>query len=870
MNHNSKDEHEDADNIYTRSLNNKIINEEYRLNQQNFQNRNNLENQQPTLSFTNINLHSFLSKKVHSIDIFSDRQIIEVHFLKHKLKRNLPQERSIINDICYGIISSHLRFYEEEKIRQLLLKDKYNLFLNQITSKEIFSLSNNYISNSGLMITYLEYLYEKYSFLNNINFFHICAVSQKIEPTLSSKDLVPNSLFLFIFDKIKNSSEKKMCFIGESGMGKTNAFYLLTYVLRLNPYNIIIPLFNDELLIKRPIFYLTMEVIYSLSYLYNNNIDLDIKELEELYLETKKYNVTFEIIVNKIVIILRKVFEYYNNELMIYIFVDSYEKIDKYKSVKRNLQLLYNKIEDINSNSFGFVNTKYNFNIKIVEIGSNDDINSDKMIKEKILYVKEYFSTSNRINDLIFGDKIIFLSSQEIFHENEFIRYIKNKLLENNLNIDNESITNILKLSNSNYSVINCIFQNEKTNFTYNNLSTLIKNKCTLLYTTIYYNQNNREEEKDKLKFIYDIFSYMKINDIKEKMLYSYYNNNYNNYNYNLVIPYLQKDINNKEPNSICFKAKNNFALRYINEFKYDEYYKSIDLNKIPYDFLITTYNETRSSVLKGILLEEILYYLYNTNFKEGQSITVPFTVYGRQKNFEIKDNMLIFDKIKKIVKSQCKENDFFEKSNYRNIENGIYFLSHKFPCVDTVIFHEKMLVLVQIKKTLTFKHLYTIQKDIHYLNLMLENESFYKEMWKQNESYYNQRSNNEQFNTKLNFWLKLTKFIKQNPDVKLYYMFAYKSKSYGLDLDVQYDDIRPKFLKEFKEKNESIKQKLYCKWEINDKDDHYYVNKSNMCLFIKCSKVIGNIMTCSLQDLINDVKGNLSNETFNDLNDDM
>ena len=42
------------------------------------------------------------------------------------------------------------------------------------------------------------------------------------------------------------------------------------------------------------------------------------------------------------------------------------------------------------------------------------------------------------------------------------------------------------------------------------------------------------------------------------------------------------------------------------------------------------------------------------------------------------------------------------------------------------------------------------------------------------------------------------------------------------------------------------------------------------MCLFIKCTKVIGNIMICSLEDLINDVKGNLGNGFFNDLNDDI
>ena len=201
-NHPEGNREEEEDNIYTRSLNNKIINEEYRLTQQNFQNEANLNNNPPSLSYANINhdQHSFLSKKVHSIDIFIDRQIIEVHFLKHKLKRNPPQKRNIINEHCNNIISNRVSYYEEEKIQAILLKDKYLNFLNKITSREIFSLSTNYLSNTGLMITYLEQLYEQYSFLNDITFFHISAVSHKIDLTLSSKDLIPNSLFLYLFD----------------------------------------------------------------------------------------------------------------------------------------------------------------------------------------------------------------------------------------------------------------------------------------------------------------------------------------------------------------------------------------------------------------------------------------------------------------------------------------------------------------------------------------------------------------------------------------------------------------------------------------------------------------------------------------------
>ena len=165
----------------------------------------------------------------------------------------------------------------------------------------------------------------------------------------------------------------------------------------------------------------------------------------------------------------------------------------------------------------------------------------------------------------------------------------------------------------------------------------------------------------------------MKINDIKEKFLYSFYNGNYLNYNYNIVIPILQKSTEPKENDVISFKIKNNTFFKYINDYNYDAHYKKIIFNKISFDFLKKTYNETKSSVLRGILLEEMLYYLFKENFVKRKTITIAISVYAKQKNF-VFDNYLRLTNLDVCEKSQSKDDDFFEQ-NFNTVQNGIYFL---------------------------------------------------------------------------------------------------------------------------------------------------------------------------------------------------
>ena len=856
----SKESTETKEELFSRSLQNKIINEEYRLTQKEME-----EKGKYILSFTNSYIEpSFLSKKVHSITINPQTHMIEVNYLKHKLKRksiedddNNKQLGQYSNKPIKEIIDSRLNFYNKESVKHLLNSCNYVTFINKFTSKKIISNEETEFSNYGLPVTFLYYMIEQYSFLNNLLYKDISPnLLRKEEKNLIQNEIVPNSLFLFLYKIIstssKNGTNNKTLFTGESGMGKTTALYLLTYILRLNPYNIVLTIFEPESFMQHPITYLIKEFIFSFSYLYKNNSLLDIKELYELFNETGNTSITYEQIITKIVILIRKVLNAYDNELMIYIIVDSYEKIIRSELGKKYMQILNEKIDELKSDSCGFENPKFYSNVKVIEMSSTDSENSDEMIKERISKIKGLISASKTNQELVFGDSIVFLSPKEIFTKNEIEAYITNKI-----SLSANEKKNIFYFSCYNLSVINFIISNCK-DFSIDTISGVLQCRYNTQIDIVLSHQKNSSilnEEENKVKHIYDIFSYMKINDIKEKFLYSFYNGNYLNYNYNIVIPILQKSTEPKENDVISFKIKNNTFFKYINDYNYDAHYKKIIFNKISFDFLKKTYNETKSSVLRGILLEEMLYYLFKENFEKRKTITIAISVYGKQNNF-VFDNYLRLSSLDVCEKSQSKDDDFFEK-NFNTMQNGIYFLSHQFPCIDAVIYQDNVLYLIQIKKTITYEHVYKIQKDFHYFDLMTQNENFYKEMCNQNEFYYRTKKEDEKYNTKLNFWVNLVKIIKKNPKIKMYYVFAYKAKAYGFDVNVMYSEIKGKIEKEFIEKNEFVKQKLYCEWKGENKvENKYYVDKINNDLMIKCNKVKGNILMCSLDDMIKEFKG--------------
>ena len=196
-------------------------------------------------------------------------------------------------------------------------KKTYENFLNKITNLNIIRSTNlTKQSNIGIEITEIEYLIEKNPFLSNID---PLLISPNMPKNFSEKTLkiFPNSLISFLFSKIIRNKKKINSFlsIGECGMGKTFALFFIVFLLRLNPFNLIISIFNCEDFHSNFEKYLKLEIIHSLMFLYLNNEKLNVNELFHFYNEKNSdLNKIFEIIV--------KVFNVYNNELNLFFFFD--------------------------------------------------------------------------------------------------------------------------------------------------------------------------------------------------------------------------------------------------------------------------------------------------------------------------------------------------------------------------------------------------------------------------------------------------------------------------------------------------------------------------------------------------------------------
>jgi hypothetical protein len=141
----------------------------------------------------------------------------------------------------------------------------------------------------------------------------------------------------------------------------------------------------------------------------------------------------------------------------------------------------------------------------------------------------------------------------------------------------------------------------------------------------------------------------------------------------------------------------------------------------------------------------------------------------------------------------------------------------------------------------------------------MLENSDVFNELNKQNEFYFN--NYNKTFNTKLNFWLKIAKIIKNNFGFNFHFMFVFKEKNFGLNIEKNSNEI---FIeKEFKEKNEIIEQKIFTKWETKlNVENVYFVDENKAQINIICKKMLKNILMCSLDDFTKEIVTN-GNENF-------
>ena len=207
-------------------------------------------------------------------------------------------------------------------------------------------------------------------------------------------------------------------------------------------------------------------------------------------------------------------------------------------------------------------------------------------------------------------------------------------------------------------------------------------------------------------------------------------------------------------------------------------------------------------------------------------------------------------------------QKDNYNDLNNNNINNnvdinkigendGIYFLSHKFPCIDVVIKNGKNLYLIQVKKTLMFEHILKLNEDMHYFYLM-EDERILKELMRQNDL----KMKNNKLNTKLNFFLNLHKLHQKNFNFKFIFIYQAKESTLNVNTITDENNIKEGFITNKSE----INYNLNDEWkgpidqeEDNNKKAFYIYNK--YFLKIKCKKVLNNILLTSLDNFSADIQ---------------
>ena len=334
---------------------------------------------------------------------------------------------------------------------------------------------------------------------------------------------------------------------------------------------------------------------------------------------------------------------------------------------------------------------------------------------------------------------------------------------------------------------------------------------------------------------------------MSESLTVSFFIKGYKAFNYSLIIPEILK---NEETFCISFKLKNKGLVILLKSLDMDKLYKKINLTK--------EYAETKSAILRGLILEEMIFIIFKNALKEKNKIMMNFNFlkYAKSKEYLSGEFLEKSNKatvlIANVEKAMSREEDIFEKENFFTNEpneetDGIYFLSHKFPCFDCVIKSEKDIYLIQIKKTLMFDHLLQFNEDLHYLHLLLSDEGVYKELVRQNEL----KLAKKKYNTKLNFFIKLAKLIKKKFKYNIKYMFVYQAKESSLDINKNTDEenIRKKY-----EEEKGIIYKLDDIWKGPLNSNMFYI-RNDFFLNIKCYRVEHDILLSPIDNFTTELQ---------------
>ena len=837
-------------------------------------------------------------QSLYTISLENSKNSVKLNYLKHSsflgnkrnnennLENNIKNEQmnnnEINSDIFKNIFRNRKNFYADYEVRKNLNKEYYNKFLNDIAynnsndSFDIIELNNyiysNYKSLDKLFLSNVSSCYLKERNITNANLY------------FSKMDIIINSLFFLINKKISQiqtskSNQEEIMFVGESGIGKTYSLYLYTYVLRLNPFNLVISFFEMNDFVENPVLYLQKEIAFSLYYVCANNSEIDFKDLTECLMKDKTYDDLMETLNN----LMSKIFEAYNNELNLYVIIDGLEKAENSEKNKGKdlIDKLITSLYNVSITYFGTENKEFLERFKVIYFCNSDLSNSDSIIKEKMCEFskKNYFSRVNYSN--FFEQGIIFLEPDLIYNEKHKEQEISYFIEKNEINKEDFSnnrdksliLKNILEYTDSNFKKILWLIKDSKI------MSKIKENKVIQkylnnnleewLYDTIF--QFEKISFEQQVKIYHFIYSCQNLNEMNQNLTQSFFLNGYKAFNYSLIIPRIVK---NCDDFFIAFKLKNKNLTIFLKNLDMDKLYKKINLSEVPLQCLINEYSSTKSLILRGLILEEMLFVIFKSALKEKNILKINFSVQTYAKKIDFCEDSFVKNNqvgviISNIEKAMSREDDIFEKEyifmNNNNMNNsndnnelieendGIYFLSHKFPCIDIVIKNGKNLYLIQVKKTLMFEHIVQLNEDMHFFYLM-EDESIFKELVRQNE--LKMRTN--KFNTKLNFFLKLYKLQKKN--FKFKFIFVYQAKENTLNVNKITDEnnIKEKFLLE----NKELIYKLDDKWRgpiYNDENNingkkSFYINNEYF-LKIKCRRVLNNILLTTLDNFTNEIQ---------------
>ena len=762
-----------------------------------------------------------------------------------------------------NIFENRKNFYGNNEIKKNLNKDYYITFINDILNKDKLLSKNNIDEN---IENFNNYIYNNYKSmdklsLNNISSCYFKERNIKNNFYFTKKNIIINSLFFLINEKINQMTknhQEEIVFVGESGIGKSYSLYLYTYLLRLNPFNLVISIFEIEEFLEDPCLYLQKEIAYSLYYVCAKNSEIDLKYLYDCLIndkDNKKMN--YEILLEKFKFLVSLLFQAYDNKLSLYIIIDRLEKIEKnIETINKLVNSLYSiKIKDDGND-----NKEFEERFKVIFFCNSDEANSDFIIKEKFKEFS-YIDIFSKVNYSDFFEQgIIFLEPEIIFDKKE-IKYFIDKNIINKQYINNKDdediiMNNIIEYTNSNFKKILWIIKDDKI------LSNIKESKSVQ-----YYIRDNLDEwlfnkifqfdkfsAEENMKIYHFIYSCQNIKEMSEILTTNFFVQGYKAYNYSLIIPQI---IKNKENFYITFKLKNKNLTILLKYLDMDKLYKKISLNNISLECLIKEYSETKSAILRGLIIEEMAFIIFKNAVKEKNKIILNFNVliFAKSKEYLLGNSEKNNQKsvaIGNVQKSMSREDDIFEReyffTNEINEENdGIYFLSHKFPCIDCVIKNGKEVYLIQIKKTLLFEHILQINEDMHYLYLLIRDENIFNELVRQNEL----KLAKNKLNTKLNFFIKLAKIYKKKFNYSFHFMFVYQAKENSLDIN-QNNETKIKNIFEL-EKRE-ISYKLEDKWKGPLLPEMYYINYDYF-LKIKCSLVWPNILLTSIDNFTADLQ---------------